>query len=191
MFGNFFGKKIDLGDKHINYFELSQTSYFSEKELKKLYQRFKSLNCDEKGVDMESFCCQPEVANCKLILLAFDALAVSDEDQAEKGSSPRIAFKEFVMLLSKFSPRSPIDEKTKFLYTCLTDHGIRPFDKGVYMKLMGELCDGLIPTPMIKDHIDVMWSKLTKNNQKKALSERAFGSFLSQFDILSVSTITM
>ena len=154
-----------------------------------MYQRYTTLNVGGDGIDMDSFCSQPEVSSCKLIVLAFEALCRQDEEGL--GSPAKIEFDIFVLLLSKFSPRSPINEKIQFLYACLTEQGTRPFDKNVYSKLMNYLYGGVVPNPTVDESAGVMWERLTKHNKTKKLSEKAFANLFAQLDMLNVCTIIM
>ena len=158
-------------------------------ELKKLYQRYTKLSVNGDGVDLDSFCSQPEVCGCKLIILAFETLCPSREEGT--ASRTKMNFDVFVLLLSKFSPRSPVNEKTNFLYLCLTDHGQRPFDRDVYSTLMRDLYDGFVPAPVIDESSSIIWERLTKNSKRKTLSERAFANLFTHLDILNVCTIVM
>ncbi len=162
-------------------------SYFTVPELKKLYHRYTKLNTSGDGVDLDSFCSQPEVSSCKLIVLAFDTICPPKDEETRS----KIDFEMFVLLLSKFSPRSPVNEKTQFLYTCLTEQGQRPFDKDVYNKLLRDLLAGTTPGPAVDDIASVVWERLTKNSKKKTLSERTFANLFTQLDILNVCTIVM
>ena len=164
-------------------------SYFTVSELKKLYQRYTKLSVNGDGVDLDSFCSQPEVSGCKLIILAFETLCPFRKE--EPASQTKMNFEVFVLLLSKFSPRSPVNEKTQFLYLCLTDHGQRPFDRDVYITLMRDLYDGFVPAPVVDESSSVMWERLIKNSKRKTLSERAFANLFAQLDILNVCTIVM
>ena len=80
------------------------------------------MNVGGEGVDIDSFCNQPEVFSCKVIMLAFDTLCPPEQD-GMTGAQSKVDFDIYVLLLSKFSPRTPVNEKIKFLYTCLTNQG--------------------------------------------------------------------
>ena len=89
------------------YDDLAKMSYFTINELKKLFARYQGLKNSSGDVTMEAFCSQPEVVNCRLIILVFEALC------PPSGHSKGIIFPEFVLLLSKFSFRAQREEKMK------------------------------------------------------------------------------
>jgi len=90
-----------------NFADLSHKCYFSESELRKLYDRFNLICSDEAFVSAEAFYTQPEVSNCRLIVIAFEHICPPD------GAARGINFTEYILILSKFSTRASKEEKLK------------------------------------------------------------------------------
>lgn len=113
MFQAIFGDRSSSTNKNQqqvgspDYNDLSQKTLFSVKELKKLNERFITIAGADGLVTCEAFCCQPEVASCRLIIIAFAAVCPPTSNVSG------IEFSEFVAILSKFSPRSTKEEKAK------------------------------------------------------------------------------
>eukprot|EP00744_Colponema_vietnamica_P014925 GILI01020898.1.p1 GENE.GILI01020898.1~~GILI01020898.1.p1 ORF type:complete len:178 (-),score=26.17 GILI01020898.1:608-1141(-) len=89
--------------------DLQEISNFSQKEIKRLYKRFRKLDRSSTGViSAEEFLMIPELAMNPLVhrvISMFD----SDHDQ-------QINFRDFVQALSVFSGRGSREEKLRFAF---------------------------------------------------------------------------
>ena len=93
-----------------NFPELAKKCYFTEVELKKLNDRFNLIASDEGFISADIFFSQPEVANGRLIVIAFECIC------PKGGAAKGVNFIEYVLLLSKFSTRASKEEKLKCIY---------------------------------------------------------------------------
>ena len=96
----FFGERKPAEDLStpsppIDFRDLTQKSYFSEAELRVLYQRYNGLVGEDGTLSDEDFYSQPEVANCRLIVLAVEMIHTAEH-------SSGLSFSDYVSLLSKF-----------------------------------------------------------------------------------------
>eukprot|EP01116_Phalansterium_solitarium_P018225 TRINITY_DN4757_c0_g1_i2.p1 TRINITY_DN4757_c0_g1~~TRINITY_DN4757_c0_g1_i2.p1 ORF type:complete len:223 (-),score=69.65 TRINITY_DN4757_c0_g1_i2:236-829(-) len=98
----------DLTLKDID--DLQQITPFNQKEIKKLYKRFKRLDRDNSGtLSTDELMLIPELAMnplCKRVVAVFQSAAHEDQ----------LNFKQFLVALSVFSPLANPADKMRFLF---------------------------------------------------------------------------
>jgi len=94
----------DLRKEELEEFEAS--SHFTQKEIKRLYKRFKNLDADDSGtITAGDFSSIPELAMNPLLPRITAVFGIKGDDH--------VNFKQFVTVLSAVSPSAPKGERIK------------------------------------------------------------------------------
>ncbi|KYQ90431.1 calcium-binding EF-hand domain-containing protein [Tieghemostelium lacteum] len=89
--------------------EVQTVSVFSQREIKKLYKRFKRLDKEEKGsIDIEDFNQIPELSMNPILPRIISIFDVNRNGQ--------LNFKQFIQTLSNFHPNADKHDKIKLLF---------------------------------------------------------------------------
>eukprot|EP00163_Fabomonas_tropica_P025731 TRINITY_DN4505_c0_g1_i3.p2 TRINITY_DN4505_c0_g1~~TRINITY_DN4505_c0_g1_i3.p2 ORF type:complete len:126 (-),score=19.51 TRINITY_DN4505_c0_g1_i3:521-898(-) len=95
---------------------LQADTHFSQKEIRRLYKRFKKLDKDGSGtISTDEFLAIPELAMNPLVQRVISIFDKSGDGQVD--------FKEFITALSVFSVKGDAQEKLKCMYiktTCFS-----------------------------------------------------------------------
>jgi len=94
----------DLRKEELEEFESS--SHFSQKDIKRLYKRFKNLDMDDSGtITASDFSSIPELAMNPLLPRITAVFGIKGDDH--------VNFKQFITVLSAVAPSAPKEEKVK------------------------------------------------------------------------------
>lgn len=174
--------------------ELSETTHFSSREIQRLQDRFNQIKSKKSGyVEKIPFLQQPEVAVNPFIHLAFDMeqqLFALDVNSSRPDSIVGIDFKHFVTLLSEFSPKATIMQKTAYFFKVLNADSNKKITKEEFYEFLVNLSYGHVPSFVYADLIDEIWETVQHTVKKDAITYDILSQFIAPADIHVMMTIS-
>ena len=102
----------------------------SEAELTRLYERFKALDRDGSGtlsaeeiLGVPEFAMNPLASRLVTLFLSDRLFPRDEEDTSENYFDREMNFREFVQVLAVFHRGTPVEEKLKFAFAVIDEHG--------------------------------------------------------------------
>jgi serine/threonine-protein phosphatase 2B regulatory subunit len=160
--------------------EIQQVSYFTTKEIKRLYNRFKRLDKDNSGtITTEEMLSIPELAMNPLAVRVISLFTTYDE---------HINFKQFIQTLNVFSPKAPLEEKIKMAFRVYDTKG----DGIITKDEIVELLKLMVGNNLTNEQIDLIVQKTMVEydlDKDGKISEDEFFKMMEKEDIGNKMTI--
>eukprot|EP00656_Telonema_subtile_P035152 TRINITY_DN39145_c0_g1_i1.p1 TRINITY_DN39145_c0_g1~~TRINITY_DN39145_c0_g1_i1.p1 ORF type:complete len:207 (-),score=63.60 TRINITY_DN39145_c0_g1_i1:137-757(-) len=167
---------------------VQKSTRFSDKEIKRLYERFVALDADKSGqLSREEFLDIPEFALYPLAARVLDAM--SEEEEAAPGEEPGLDFEQFAMVVDIFSPAASFESKLDLLFRAFDQ------DKDGFIGLaeLTEIWSLMVHVPMTDEQRVLAAEQALIHGDKDKdgqWSKEEFAQALDNTDLVAKMTLT-